>query len=124
LGTAVRKHSHSYRISRTRRGGGDVDPEPGRAARRLELGGDRGAFASPPCLPHDAALGNAGGDPYAFYVFNREEDLARLRASRCGPAATALSTAKEMPQAPVLLAGEIAQQAREREAARLYLASD
>src|SRR5687768_5099440 len=43
-----------------------------------------GTFAVSPCLPHDAALGNAGGDPYGFYVFNREDDLARERA-QCGP---------------------------------------
>jgi len=39
--------------------------------------------ASSPCVPHDGALGNDGGDPYAFYVFNREEELARLRAGAC-----------------------------------------
>jgi hypothetical protein len=42
-----------------------------------------GTFAPSPCLPHDAALGTEGGDPYVFYVFNREEDLAKLRATGC-----------------------------------------
>ena len=36
-------------------------------------------------LPHDASLENAGGDPYAFYEFNRDETLAGLRreVDRC-----------------------------------------
>ena len=29
--------------------------------------------------PVDHAIGNAGGDPYAFHVFNREEELAEAK---------------------------------------------
>ena len=50
-----------------------------------------GSFVSSPCIPHDSALGNAGGDPYGFYAFNRDEDLALLRATSCPPVVAGLS---------------------------------
>jgi hypothetical protein len=40
-----------------------------------------GAVASSPCAPHDAVVGNEGGDPYGFYVFSRDHDLAAMRAA-------------------------------------------
>ena len=44
-----------------------------------------------PCIhsPLDGALGNAGGDPYAYHVFNREEALkvAKQAADACSSAA-------------------------------------
>jgi hypothetical protein len=49
---------------------------------------------SSPCVPHDGALGNDGGDPYAFYVFNREEELAQLRAGAC-PSIVAQTSGKQ-----------------------------
>jgi rhodanese-related sulfurtransferase len=39
------------------------------------------SLPDPECLPGDQALGNEGGDPYGFYVFNRNEALAQQRAS-------------------------------------------
>ena len=62
-----------------------------------------GSFTASPCLPHDAALGNEGGDPYAFYVFNREEELARHRAASCDPVvAQAPSRERRDRQPPAL----------------------
>jgi hypothetical protein len=36
-------------------------------------------FATYP--PEDAALGNLGGDPFAYHVFNRDAELSELRQS-------------------------------------------
>jgi hypothetical protein len=59
----------------------------------------RGAVAAGPsgclglALPVDASVGNAGGDPYAFYEFTREDALAAMRraAERC------MNSAAELP---------------------------
>ena len=48
--------------------------------------------SAPPCIPHDEALGNEGGDPYTFYAFNREEELALMRAKACA------STLADLPE--------------------------
>ena len=57
--------------------------EPGRAEPQaaLEATAMIGAVASSPCAPHDAVVGNEGGDPYGFYVFSRDHDLAAMRAA-------------------------------------------
>lgn len=43
-------------------------------------------------LPADSSVGNAGGDPYAFHEFTREETLAAMRrdAVRCASSAAAM----------------------------------
>jgi hypothetical protein len=75
-----------------------------------------------PCsLPHDAALGNAGGDPYAFYVFNREEELAGLRESGCGSVVAATTMGVQLPALP---GREASDRASGRDAVLLNLASD
>ncbi len=46
---------------------------------------DRGA--APACEPHDIALGTSSGDPYGFYSFSRDPDLALMREGcRIAPA--------------------------------------
>jgi hypothetical protein len=93
------------------------DPELGLAPTAIV-----GSFVPTPCsLPHDAALGNAGGDPYAFYVFNREEELAGLRESGCGSVVAATTMGVQLP---ALTGREASDRASGRDAALLNLASD
>ncbi len=61
-----------------------------------------GTFVVSPCLPHDAALGTAGGNPYGFYVFSREDDLAGERA-RCGPVLAQERSAEQQGHHPIAL---------------------
>jgi hypothetical protein len=79
-----------------------------------------GSFVPTPCsLPHDAALGNSGGDPYAFYVFNREEELAGLRESGCRSVVAATPMGR---QAPALPGRQASERASSQDAVLLNLA--
>ena len=66
---------------------GFVQPAPARAA---VAGRPSGCLSL--ALPVDASVGNAGGDPYAFYEFTREDALAAMRrdAERCMNSAAGL----------------------------------
>jgi hypothetical protein len=41
------------------------------------------ALVSSQCIPHDGSVGTEGGDPYGFYVFSRDQDLALHRLRAC-----------------------------------------
>ncbi|HEY7384786.1 MAG TPA: hypothetical protein VH743_14055 [Beijerinckiaceae bacterium] len=41
------------------------------------------AVAASRCVPHDAALGNKGGDPFGFYVFSRDQERTWRGAGSC-----------------------------------------
>jgi hypothetical protein len=45
--------------------------------------------------PHDAVIGNEGGDPYGFYVFNRDESLKQ--ANREAEICATVSVASAQP---------------------------
>jgi hypothetical protein len=71
-------------------------PGPGTQVISAERASAAGLQPAAPCLPHDAALGAAGGDPYGFYVFNRDQALATQRAG-CGAALARILDEKRMP---------------------------
>jgi hypothetical protein len=76
--------------------------EPDVALVALDPAAITGTFVFSPCRPHDAAIGHAGGDPYGFYVFNREDDLAGERA-RCSPVLAQAPSAERQGHYPIAL---------------------